>query len=335
MEIILFIQEGLKMIRKIALTIALTFSLQANEVKKVDTLTLSGPMASVSHPLLRMIETGALNDVAKKVKFVMWKSPDELRALTLRGKADFIAVPTNVGANLYNKGVEIKLLNVSVWGILGMITRDKTKKTLGDFKGCEIAMPFRADMPDIVFEEIVKKQGLDPKKDFKLRYVSSPIDAMQMLVMRRVDHALLAEPAISMALRKTKSFPLKLIAPDLYRSSDLQKEWGDVFKVEGKIPQAGMAVIGKKDEHLIKRFNEEYSKALKWYKSHPKEAGILAHKYIKMLLPEAVEDSLSYVQLDDVSAKDAKKDLEFFFKILKENNPKTIGGKLPDVGFYR
>ena len=322
------------MIKKILLIVALVCSIQANEVKKVDTLVLSGPMASVSHPLLRMIETGALDDVAKHVKFVMWKSPDELRALTLRGNADFIAVPTNVAANLYNKGVDIKLLNVSVWGILGMITRDKTKKTLADFKGCEIAMPFRADMADIVFEEIVKKEGLDPKKDFKLRYVGSPIDAMQMLVMRRVDHALLAEPAISMALRKTSSFPLKLIAPDLYRSSDLQKEWGEVFKIEGKIPQAGMAVVGKKDEHIIKRFNEEYAKALAWYKTHPKEAGELAHKYIKMLLPEAVADSIKYVQFEDISAKDAQKDLEFFFDILKNNNPKTIGGKLPDNAFY-
>ena len=96
-----------------------------------------------------------------------------------------------------------------------------------------------------------------------------------------------------------------------------------------------MAVIGNKDNYLIERFNEEYVKALKWYKTHPKEAGILAHKYIKMLLPKAVEDSLKYVQLNSVNAKDAKKDLEFFYEILKNNNPKTIGGKLPDDGFYR
>ncbi len=323
------------MIKKILLTIALAFSMQANEFKKVDTLVLSGPMASVSHPLLRMIEIGALNDVAKNVKFVMWKSPDELRALTLRGKANFIAVPTNVAANLYNKGVDIKLQNVSVWGILGMLTRDKNKKTLADFKGCEIVMPFRGDMPDIVFQEIAKKKGLDPKKDFKIQYVSSPIDAMQMLIMRRVDNALLVEPAISMALRKTHSFPLKLIAPDLYRSADLQQEWGEVFHVKGKIPQAGMATIGKINPYIVKRFNEEYAKALQWYKTHPLEAGKLVNKYIPMLTPEAVADSISHVQLDDVDAKDAKEDLKFFFNVLKQNNPKIIGGKLPDAGFYQ
>ena len=326
------------MFKRIILALALIFvvNVNAEEIQKVDKLILSGPMSSVSHPLIHMIETGALNDVAEKVEFKLWKSPDELRAYTLRGGADFIAVPTNVAANLYNKEVELKLLNVSVWGILGLLTRDKDKKSLKDFVGCEIAMPFRADMPDIIFEEIVKKQGLDPKKDFKLRYLSSPIDAMQMLILRRVDHALLAEPATSIALRKTGSFPLKLVAPDLYRSNMLEKEWGEVFKVEAKIPEAGMAVLGDmiKNEHVIQRFNEEYAKSMAWYKANPKEAGEMMVKTIPMLDAEGVADSIAFTQLDVVTAKEAKKDLEFFYDVLKSNNPKTIGGKLPNEGFY-
>jgi len=324
------------MFKKSSIIFALLFTLNINASEKLEKLVLSGPVASVSHPLIHMVQTGALDDIANKVEFRLWKNPDELRALTIKGGADFIAVPSNVGANLYNKGVDIKLLNISVWGILGMITRDKNLKTLADFKGKKIAMPFRADMPDILFEEIAKAQGLNPKKDFNLQYMSSPFDAMQMLIMRRVDHALLAEPAISIALKKTGSFPLKLIAPDLYRSADLQKEWGDTFKVEAKIPQAGMAVVGKviNNAHIIKRFNEEYEKSLLWYKNNPKEAGKLVVETIPMLDEEGVENSIEYVQLDTINAQDAKKDLEFFYEILEKNNPKTIGGKLPDDGFY-
>jgi NitT/TauT family transport system substrate-binding protein len=324
------------MLKKLSLAIALLITINANAFEKLEKIVLSGPVASVSHPLIHMIATGALDDVAKKVEFKLWKNPDELRALTIKGGADFIAVPSNVAANLYNKGVDIKLLNISVWGILGMITRDKTLKTLADFKGKEIAMPFRADMPDILFEEIVKAQGMDPKKDFKLQYMSSPFDAMQMLIMRRVDHALLAEPAISIALQKTGSFPLKLIAPDLYRSADLQEEWGKTFKVEAKIPQAGMSVIGDmiKNKHVIARFNEEYEKSLQWYKNNPKEASELVVQTIPMLDATGVENSIKHVQLKTVKAQDAKKDLEFFYKILEKNNPKTIGGKLPNNKFY-
>lgn len=317
-------------------TLILLSCINMNAEEKLKKLVLSGPVASVSHPLIYMVKTGALSDIAEEIEFKLWKNPDELRALTLRNRVDFIAIPTNVGANLYNKGVNIKLLNVSVWGILGMITRDKTLKTLADFKGKEIAMPFRADMPDILFEEIIKAQGMDPKKDFKLKYMSNPFDAMQNLILRQIDHALLAEPAISIALKKTGSFPLKLVAPDLYRSADLQEEWGKTFKVESKIPQAGMAVIGDMilNKKAIKRFNEEYEKSLNWYKSNPQEAAKIIVEEIPMLDEAGVAESIKHVQLQTVSAQDSKKDLEFFYKLLEKNNPKTIGGKTPNDEFY-
>ena len=301
----------------------------------LDKIVISGPFASVSHPILHMIETNALSDVADKVEFRLWKNPDELRAMAIKSDVDFLAVPTNTAAILNNKGVDIRLINVSVWGILGMISRDGSIKELKDFKGKKIAVPFRADMPDIVFKQLLKREGLDPKKDFDLVYVSSPIDAMQMLILRRIDHALLAEPAISMALRKTKSFPISIVAPDLFRSVDLQKEWAKVFSTDGDIPQAGVAVTSHmKDEHVIKRFQEEYEKSLAWYKANPKKAGELVVKYLDMLNKDGVSDSISHVRLKSVEAAKAKKDLEFFFNVLKEEDPKSIGGKLPKDGFY-
>lgn len=310
-----------------------TVNLFANNEEKI---VVAGPFASVSHPLILMQKNDVLKDLGKKIEFKLWRNPDELRALALNSDVDFIAVPTNVAANLYNKGVDIKLLNVSVWGILGMLTRDKSLKSLADFKDKEIVMPFKFDMPDIVFKEIAKAQGFDVKKDFKLKYVASPIDAMQMLIMRRVDHALLAEPAISIALRKTKSFPLKVVAPDLYRSADLQKEWGEVFKVESKIPQAGIAYLGKTTgkKEIIDRFMNEYEKALTWYKKNPKEASKIIIESLPMLEENGLADSISYVNLNSQTSQDSKKDLDFFFDILKQSNAKLIGGKVPDGEFY-
>lgn len=309
-------------------------NLSADE--KLKKIVITGPFATVSHPILHMIESGALSDVAEKVEFRLWKNPDELRSMVIKGDVDFVAITTNAAAILKNKGVDIELLNVSVWGVLGMISRDKNLKTLKDYKGKKIAIPFRADMPDIVFKRLLKEQGLDPRKDYELVFVSSPIDAMQMLIMRRVDHALLAEPAISMALRKTKSFPVSVIAPDLYRSTDLQKEWGDVFKTKPKIPQAGVAAVGKmkNNEKVLKRFLQEYKKSIAWYKANPKEASEVVVKSLPMLMPEAVSDSIEYVSLDSVDAYTAKPELEFFFDILKKEDPKSIGGKLPDDSFY-
>jgi len=307
-----------------------------NASQKMDKLVIAGPFASVSHPILQMVQTNALKDIGVEVEFRLWKNPDELRALVIKGDVDMVALPTNTAAILYNKGVDLQLINVSTWGILGMISRDPTLKTLKDFKGKEIIVPFRADMPDIVFTELLKKQGMNPKKDFELKYVASPIDAMQMLIMRRADHVLLAEPAISVALRKTKSFPISIIAPELHRSADLQVEWAKTFNTSVDVPQAGIAVLGhmKNNTKLINRFLVEYEKALQWYKANPEKAGELVADTIDLLSSEGVMDSISHVNLKNVSAIDSKAKLEFFFEVLKEGNPKSIGKKLPDDGFY-
>lgn len=304
--------------------------------ERLPKLILSGPPAAVSTPLIHMIESGALKDVADNIEFQIWKDPDQLRVMTLGGKADFVAMPTNVAANLYNRGVGLRLLNVSTWGVLWIVSRDKEAKTLADFRGKEIAMPFRADMPDIVFDLIAEKQGLDAKKDFKLRYVGSPLDAMQLLVSRRVDHALLAEPAVSMALRKTKSFPVSLVAPDLYRSVDLQQEWGRLFKREARIPQAGITVIGKalQNEKLQAKVMAAYEQSLLWCQKNAMKCGEMVAKRIDLLSPEAVADSMAASQTLHLTAAAAKPELEFFLGQLYAKNPALVGGKLPDDAFY-
>lgn len=319
--------------KKIVLVFTLLLNLFA---KDENTIVIAGPIASVSHPILYMMEQNALKDIGKKIEFKLWNNPDELRALILKKEVDFIALPTNVAANLYNKGIDLKLLNVSTWGILGLVSRDKNLKTIEDFKNKEIIVPFRADMPDIIFQALIKKANLNIKKDFKLTYVATPIDAMQMLILRRADHALLAEPAISIALRKTGSFPVKLIAPDLYRSVDLQKDWGRLFEVEPKIPQAGLAIIGeiKGKEQLITKILEEYEKAINWYKSNQKDASELVVKTLPMLEVNGLADSIDYIKFENINAQNSKKYLEFFFSVLLENDSKIIGGKLPDDNFY-
>jgi NitT/TauT family transport system substrate-binding protein len=324
-----------KIITIIFLSYLMVMVTPADAEEKLQLITLAGPFAAVSDPLIRMVDSGALSDVTEKLKFKVWRNPDQMRAMALNGKTDFIATPTNVAANLYNKGADIRLLNVSIWGVLWMVSREQGLNTLADFKGKEIAMPFRGDMPDLIFSELAEQQGLNPKKDFKLRYVANPLDAIQLLVLRRIDHALLVEPAVSMALHKSKTFPAKIIAPDLYRSVDLQKEWGRLLKREAKIPQAGMAVINKKlDPYIIDRFMEEYKKATQWCLKNPEEAGKMVADRIDMLLPEAVAESIKVSQFQHVPATEARKELEYFFNILHKRTPALIGGKLPDNGFY-
>lgn len=308
------------------------------KLAKLPKLVLAGPFAAVSNPFYRIIESDALRDVAETVEMRTWKSPDQLRALALDpdAGAHFMAMPSNVAANLYNRGVRLQLLNISTWGVLWMVSREAGLKTLADFKGKEVVLPFRADMPDILFQTLVEKQGLDPKKDFKLRYVSNPLDAMQLLITRRADHALLAEPAVSVALRKTHSFPISLIAPDLYRSVDLQQEWGRLLHRPPRIPQAGIVAMASMLERpdVVARLQQAYAESLQWCEAQPDACGKLVASQVEMLTPEGVADSVRVDNTAFVTAAEARAELEFFFGLLLERQPGLVGGKLPDAGFY-
>jgi len=308
-------------------------SAESFPVKK---LVIAGPPAGVTNGLIHLVTNNGLSDIAEEVEFLVWTNPDQLRALALNNKVDFMAMPTNVAANLYNRGAPLALLNVAQWGALWMVSRDPNMKTLADFKDQEIAIPFRADMPDIVFTHLAEEQGLNPNKDFKIQYTATPMDAMQLLIMRRIDHALLAEPAISMALRKTKSFPLSIVAPDLYRSVDLQQEWGRVMGTEARIPQAGIAVLGDKrnNTELIARFEALYSDATIWCQENQQACGKEVAAQIPMLSAVAVSDALTAQNTHYATASQARTELEDFFQILLNKQPASVGGKLPDAAFY-
>ncbi|MCZ2105272.1 MAG: ABC transporter substrate-binding protein [Comamonadaceae bacterium] len=305
---------------------------------KRKTLVLAGPFASVSYPLMRMVDSGALADVAEKVDFVTWKSPDQLRAMAIAQSADVVAMPSNVAANLFNRGVPLRLLDITIWGLLWMVSRDANLKTLADFRGREVVMPFRGDMPDIIFNLLAERQGIAVGKDIKLRYVASPIDAMQLLITRRADHALLAEPAVSMGLHKSQSFPIKVVAPTLYRSVDLQQEWGRVLGRPPRIPQAGIvalkSVMG--DATLLQRLERAQAEALRWCVEQPEACGAMAARYVDMLTPDGVADAMRATRstTELVRARDARAELEFFYQLLLDRQPGLVGGKMPAAAFY-
>lgn len=299
-------------------------------------LLLAGPLSAVSNPLIHMVESGALADLAERVEFVSWRDPDQLRLMALNGQADVLAMPVNVAANLYNRGAPVALLNVSTWGLLWMVSREPGLTRIEDFRGKEIAMPFRGDMPDVLFGLLAERAGLNPRQDLTLRYVANPMDALQLLLMRRVDHALLAEPAVSMALRKSGSFPLSLVAPELYRSLDIQQAWGLSFQRAPRIAQAGIALVGaaREDAVLAARVASAYADSLAWCQANAETCGQLVVKHLPALLPEAVSDAMAVSQMQAMAAPDARPEVEFLFEQLQARNPALIGGKLPDDGFY-
>ncbi len=63
---------------------------------------------------------------------------------------------------------------------------------------------FQGSVPDVMFQYIATKEGLDPEKDFELRYATDPTQAAQLLLSGEVENAVLSEALATAAILQSQ-----------------------------------------------------------------------------------------------------------------------------------
>jgi len=249
---------------------------------------------------------------------------DMMKLMITSEKVDFMAVPTTMAANFYNKGANVKLIVVSYWGDFQVLSK-KEVSSFKDLRGKKITIPRQGNLLDIVFKYLAKENGLNIK-NVKIEYgCKSPIMVSNLLLSDKIDFAVLPEPFASIAVSKGKG--------KIKRVIDLTKEYEKVTK--HRLPQAGLIVIGRKSNEIIEEFMEGYRKAIEGVNKNPKQAGNLTEKKMgKFYKTKPIALSMKYSRIKYVPAKDVEEDLNYFFNIILNFSPKTIGGKLPDKKLY-
>jgi NitT/TauT family transport system substrate-binding protein len=294
-------------------------------------LTLWGPPAAPSVVLAQAIASGSLKDIDKSVVFRTWRTPDEMRAGLSSGKMQAVIVPSNVAANLYNRGLGVHLLNIMTRGLLYVVGKDELVR-IEDLAGKKIAVPFRNDMPDFILRRLLARVNLKIGKDIQFEYAGSPPEAMQMLLAGRVDAALLAEPGATAAILRAK-----VTLNHFTRAIDCQKEWAKTIGGDGFIPQAGLAVtkpfMDKVGRHGLQTLQNALQAAVDVVINHPLRASLASAMELGVLSP-IVAEAVPHSNLAALPASSIRPELEKFFSILAEDDPRIIGGKLPDDPFY-
>lgn len=297
----------------------------------LDELTIYHPETlAFAAPFALIADDGPLSGVAKEISDNTWSTPDELRGLLTSGRSDVTAVPTYVGANLANKGVEVKMAAVTVWGLLYLIGPDGATADWDSLKGETVMMPFPNDMPDLVFRTVAEENGLEPGTDFEIENYATPQEAVMRLVSGKGDWAVLPEHVATVALGKANEQ-----GHELKRVMNLQDEWAEFSGGSPRIPQAGLVVsaeIADRPDVLSALFDDLEAAVATVNAADDATVAELAELFD---LPEAiVADVIPRLNLEVVAAADARDELETFFSKLAEGNPDIIGGELPAADFY-
>lgn len=294
-------------------------------------LTMYGPPAGPSVIQAHLAETGVLGDLVDELGFEVYRNPDILRAGFVSGRWELAVTPSYVAANLHNKGIPVRLMNIMTSGLLYLVSTDPQITSVPDLAGKSVVMPFKADMPDLVLQYIAAESGMKANRDYQLNYVANPFQALQLLLSGRADHAVLPEPVATAArLRGLKS------SRQLHRAINLQQAWGEVTGGEAAIPQAGMVVsetLLQALPELPKRLNQALSESTAWVVNNPASAGRLGEAYLGMKAP-VIEQSIPFSNFRLTPAAEGREQLQRFFGILARVSPAIIGGRLPADDFY-
>ena len=294
-------------------------------------IVLSGPPAGPSITLAHAVATGALSFLADKITFRAWRDPDEMRAGLTSGTMPLVVMPTAAAANLYNRGLGIRLVNVMTHGLLYVIAADPSLTSFPSLKGRTLAVPFRNDTPEFLSNILLRSHGMEAGRDLRVSTTGSPIEAIQLLLSGRIDAALVPEPAATAAILRGK-----IMNRTIYRTIDVQDEWAKASGGPAVLPQAGLAVTDAflaANRSLLPQLHAALAKATAEVNASPAVAAGNSAAYFELPLP-VIQRAIPYSKLVAIAARDARIDLERMFTSAAGADLAMIGGRLPDEGFY-
>lgn len=313
----------------IAATLALPFLNERAHAAPLDHLVLYGPPAGPSITLAYAVGKGLLRDVANKVAFKVWRTPDEMRAGLSSGSMQAAIMPTTAAANLHTRGLGLKLANVMTNGLLYIVSRDERITTIPDLEGQRVTVPFPNDTPELIFDAALAHHRMTGK--VTVERAGTPIEAVQMLLAGRIDTALLPEPAVSAAIFKAKAG-----GRALYRVIDMQIEWGTVTATTPVMPQAGLVLAQSFiNDHpdQAKALLAGLARAAAEVNVDPAAAASQAASALELPWP-VLEASIPYSNLVAIAARDARGSIETLLKAVAQSHPEMVGGRIPDASLY-
>lgn len=289
------------------------------------TLAYAAPMTSFG-------SYGNLDSVVGEVSKDTWASADVLKSLLINGETDLAATPSYAAANMFNKGVALRLVAMQVWGMLYVIgPAGSAEQGLEALRGRTVGVPMPGNMPDLVFRYLLGQKGWDAETDLSITPYTDGQEALNALLTGEVEYAVLPEHPASVSLAKGKQQGL-----ELERTVNLQDLWAEVTGGEARFPMAGLVMPQTlTDEHpeLVGAVLSELEASVADVNGMSDETVQKISDANDVPVP-VVREVIPRLQLEVVPAKDAKERLEDFYTRMSTLNPDIIGGSLPADDFY-
>lgn len=317
--------------KEIAMVLALVMALglvglaSAEEDKTVVRIgSLKGPTTMGLVKLMQDDKNGeSLNDY----EFTMAGAADEISGKLATGDLDMALIPANLAAVLYNNTQgKIQMTAINTLGVLYVVEAGDSIQSIEDLKGKTVLSTGKGTTPEYGLNFVLSKNGIDPAKDLTIEFKSEATEAAAALADGSATIAVLPQPFVTTAMMNNDKLRLALSLTD---------EWAKVEPESAMI--TGVAVVNaefaQQNPEAVQNFLSEYQASTEYVNANPQEASVWIEE--ADIAPAAVaEKAIPQCNIVCITGTEMKEKAEGYLNALYEQNPKAVGGQLPDEAFY-
>ena len=265
-----------------------------------------------------------------KISFEKAGSVDVLLPKLVNGDIDIGILPPNVAAKLYSMAPKsIAVASIVGNSTLSLVTSDPSVASLQDLKGKTVYVAGQGSTPEYVLRALLAKNGISERSvrlDFSLPSQEIPA----AVASGKIAYALIPEPFTTVAIMASSG------KTPIRRAFTLQDLWfaaglGEDFPMTLCVVRRAYA---QKNPGKIAQFLAAYKDSLEWIRANPEAAGQLVESVglgLNATVASRAIPGCSFVWID---ANEARKSIESLLAVFLEFAPESIGGKMPDEGFY-
>ena len=245
------------------------------------------------------------------------------------GDLDIALVPANLASILYQKtkqGVEV--IDINTLGVLYVAAADDSIQSIADLKGKTLYMTGKGTTPDYVLQYLLSANGMT-SDDLTIEYKSEAAEVAAVLKEQTDAIGLLPQPFVTAAMAQNENLKMVL---------NLTEEWEKTQPENGSALVTGVTVCRKdvlEDQaDAVDTFLKEHEASAAFANANVEEtAQLVADAGIIEKAPIAAK-AIPYCSITYIDGTDMQTKVSGYLSVLFDQDPSSIGGQLPDEGFY-
>ncbi len=286
---------------------------------------LKGP---TSMGLVFLREQAQSGQAAQEYEFTMAVAADELLPLMIKGELDIALIPANVACVLYNKtegGVSV--IDINTLGVLYLVSGDNTIDSMESLRGRTVYLTGKGTTPDYVLQYLLRANGIDPS-ECTLEYRSEATEVAALLAEQPQAAGLLPQPFVTVACAQNEELDVVL---------DMNQQW-NLAQGEGSSMVTGVTVVRNAflQEHpgAVQSFLEEHAASVRAIQEDPDKGAQLVVAAEIITKEPIARKAIPQCNITYIDGEEMRQALSGYLQVLFEQDPASVGGKVPGEDFY-